>query len=354
MGAAGVAEDKGHKDQSKEQGQGHGQGQGLQILQQKVNASAEKLGIPAPDVRKELMGGKEEKEQEAKKVRGQGTNPSPSLSPSPSNPLTLSSLPKIDRIVAIPANTVRAIEGRDGRVLYLVDNGRFALVGTMVDIWNRKKLSSLDEIEDAVNHIDLTRMGFDVEKTNHIKIGNVGKRDSNESPVTIFVDPRCGWCHRLLKEIQSSPDLLEKYAFNIVVVSVLGDESKALAKRLVCAKESKEGKENKEGIDSRKKFQALVEGRSGLMDENLLPQISKSECEARAKKVLRNTELQQHALDINSVPFVISSDKRFVRGKPQDLRAFLDENEAMKAMERSREAQRAALRKAEKELAKSE
>lgn len=343
MGAAGVAEDKGHKDQSKEQGQGHGQGQGLQILQQKVNASAEKLGIPAPDVRKELMGGKEEKEQEAKKVRGQG-----------SNPLTLSSLPKIDRIVAIPANTVRAIEGRDGRVLYLVDNGRFALVGTMVDIWNRKKLSSLDEIEDAVNHIDLTRMGFDLEKTNHIKIGNVGnvgKRDSNESPVTIFVDPRCGWCHRLLKEIQSSPDLLEKYAFNIVVVSVLGDESKALAKRLVCAKESKE---SKEGIDSRKKFQALVEGRSGLMDENLLPQIPKSECEARAKKVLRNTELQQHALDINSVPFVISSDKRFVRGKPQDLRAFLDEKEAMKAMERSREAQRAALRKAEKELAKSE
>lgn len=345
MGVMGIASDEGdknQKDQDKAHGQGKGQGQGLQILQQKVNASAEKLGIPAPDVRKELMGGKEEKEQEAKKVRGQGSNPSPS------NPLTLSSLPKIDRIVAIPANTVRAIEGRDGRVLYLVDNGRFALVGTMVDIWNRKKLSSLDEIEDAVNHIDLTRMGFDVEKTNHIKIGNVGKRDSNESPVTIFVDPRCGWCHRLLKEIQSSPDLLEKYAFNIVVVSVLGDESKALAKRLVCAKESKEG------IDSRKKFQALVEGRSGLMDENLLPQIPKSECEARAKKVLRNTELQQHALDINSVPFVISSDKRFVRGKPQDLRAFLDENEAMKAMERSREAQRAALRKAEKELAKSE
>lgn len=282
------------------------QAAGLDDLQKKVNESAAKAGVKAPDVRAELAGKAKAETDEVK----------------------AGDLPRIKRIVAMPANVIRAIEGRDGKVMYMIDNGRFALIGNMVDVWNRKSLMMLDAVDDAINHIDLQRMGFDLKKTNHITVGTGARR------VTLFVDPRCGWCHRLMKEMQDDQAIFKDYTFDIVIVGLLGDESKALAERLACTTET----------DQMKKFNALVEGRAGVM---ALP-----ENKGCNKQVLKDTELQRHAMDIQSVPLVITPDKRFARGKPENLRAFLDVNEAKLAKERAEKAQQAALKKAEKDLAK--
>lgn len=98
----------------------------------------------------------------------------------------------IKKIVNIEANQVRAIEKSDGTIMYMIDNGRFALTGKMVDVWNFKPLNTIDDIDYAVHHINLDNMGFDAADFNSVSVGK-GKKH-----VTIFVDPRCTWCHRLI------------------------------------------------------------------------------------------------------------------------------------------------------------
>lgn len=138
---------------------------GLDIFQQKVNQIAKENSVAAPDVKKELSGTANSNAEQPKQKQA-----SPDVSP-------------IDRVVAIDADVIRAIQAKDGKVMYLVDNGRFAFVGKMIDVWNRKELSTLDEISSAINHIDLARLGFKIENVNHISVGK------GNNHVTVFVGP---------------------------------------------------------------------------------------------------------------------------------------------------------------------
>lgn len=112
---------------------------GLDTFQQKVNQIAKENGVAALDVKKELSGTANSNTEQPKQKQA-----SPAVAP-------------IDRVVAIDADVIRAIQAKDGKVMYLVDNGRFAFVGKMIDVWNRKELSTLDDISSAINHIDLAR-----------------------------------------------------------------------------------------------------------------------------------------------------------------------------------------------------
>lgn len=242
-------------------------------FQNKVNQIAQQHGVQAPDVKKEIA---------APAKQGSG-----SVSP-------------IERIVAIDAEVIRAIQAKDGKLMYLVDNGRFAFVGKMIDVWNRKELLTIDEVADAVSRIDLTRMGFKVEKVNHISVGK------GEKHTTVFVDPQCGWCHKLIQELNANPDLLEKYTFDFVIVPVLGDRSVALSKKLFCAKTN----------DQNKKYAALVGGATNI--ERL------EQAEDCDLSNFEGTRLTANAIGLRGVPMIISHDGRFERGKPRDLRAFLE------------------------------
>lgn len=285
---------------------------GLDALQAKVNAEAQKAGIKAPDVKKELAGkaSAEEADEDNEK-----------------RPTDIAKYARVEKMISMNVNNVRAIQYADGRIAYILDDGRFALTGTLIDVWNRRKIETLSELADAVSHIDLQRIGFELEKTNHITVGTGGER------VKVFVDPRCGYCHQVLKEINENPDLLKQYTFDIVIVKILGEGSGVLAEKLACAKTT----------NQMEKFKALVSGKTAI---NELEQVEKCN-----RTVLNDTELQRNALNIQGVPFIVSSDKRFVRGKPQSLRAFLDVNEAKLEREREENAQKAALKKAADEMA---
>ena len=284
---------------------------GLDALQAKVNAEAQKAGIKAPDVKKEL----------AEKAEAEHADED-----SEKRPTDITKFARVEKMISMNVNNVRAVQYADGRIAYILDDGRFALTGTMIDVWNRRKIESLSELADAVSHIDLQRIGFELEKTNHITVGTGGER------VKVFVDPRCGYCHQVLKEISENSDL-KKYTFDIVIVKILGEGSGVLAEKLACAKTT----------NQMEKFKALVAGKKAI-DE--LEQVEKCD-----RTVLNDTELQRNALNIQGVPFIVSSDKRFVRGKPQSLRAFLDVNEAKLERERQENAQKAALKKAADDMA---
>lgn len=261
------------------------QAAGIDEFQSKVNAIAAQHGTQAPDVRKELTA-QVKTQNEEKNREAELTNALKKVSP-------------IERVVAIDAKTIRAIQSQDGRIMYLVDNGRFAFVGKMFDIWNRKELSTIEEIAQAVNHIDLKRMGFKLDKVNHVSLGSGAKH------VTIFVDPQCGWCHKLLAEIDAEPAYLKEYTFDFVIVPMLGERSTALSKKLWCAKTD----------DQKIKFNALLKGARTI---EALEQ--KESCDT---KVFDDTRLISQAVGVQAVPMLIAHDGRFERGKPRSLDAFL-------------------------------
>ena len=273
---------------------------GISVLQEKVNKIAEKNGIKAPDVRKELAGKAEATSEEEKEAETREA---------------LKNVSPIERIVAIPSETIRAIKSKDGRMMYLVDNGRFVLIGKLVDVWNKKELSTIEEIADAVSHIDLARMGFKLDKVNHISVG------TGEKHVVVFVDPQCGWCHKLMDEFNKNPEFRKRYTFDYVVVPVLGERSNQLSKKLFCAKTE----------DAEEKFRALSAGARAIEALDL-----KDDCDA---DVFNQTRVIAQAVGVQGVPMLIAHDGRFTRGKPQDLMAFLEPvSEDVKAAEETAKA----------------
>lgn len=262
---------------------------GIEAFQDKVNKIAAEHGVKAPDVKKELTAktntqSKEEAETEA------------------NTKAALSRVAPIERVVTIEANAIRAIKATDGKIMYLVDNGRFAFVGKMFDVWNRQELSTIEEIADAVQKINLDRMGFKLDRVNHISVGQGAKH------ITIFVDPQCGWCHRLMGEINAKPELMKDYTFDFVVVPVLGDRSTQLAKKLYCA--------NTESDEV--KYKALTGGARTI---EALEQKADEDCDL---EVFNQTRTVAQAVGVQSVPMLIAHDGRWERGKPHDLMAFLE------------------------------
>lgn len=120
------------------------------------------------------------------------------------------------------------------------------------------------------------------------------------------MDPQCGWCHKLVGELNANPDYYKNYTWNFVILPVLGDRSVQLSKKLHCAKTTDQGE----------KFKAFQGGFRAI--EALEQQ---SDCDMTN---FESTLTVARALGVQGVPMVIAPDGRFERGKPRDLKAFLE------------------------------
>lgn len=211
-------------------------------------------------------------------------------------------VPQIERVIEMDAQKIRAIRSVDGRTMFMVDNGRFVFVGDMFDMWQRKRLMSMDEIADAVRKIDLKGAGFELEEANKFTLGT-GKKQ-----VTVFVDPLCGWCHKLIEEVSGDTELLKSHTFDFVIIPVLGPQSEKLARRFSCSSET----------DMKKRFEAFQKGVEGI---EALP--LKEKCDgSQYLETKRSAEI----LGIHSAPLVVAPDGRFARGKPKSMAEFLNGN----------------------------
>lgn len=219
-----------------------------------------------------------------------------SSSNSPTKPAS-----EVNRIIEIDVGKLRVVHTEDGRTMYVSENGRYAIVGDFFDMWQRRRIVNMDDLTRTVRTMDLKGAGFDVEKAVKFSLGK------GEQRVTIFVDPGCGWCHRLIEEVNHDLTLQQAYTFDFVVVSVLGGQSVRLAQIFSCSTEK----------DEKKRLEAFLGGEDTIMK---MPQQASGVCDL--------TDYQQTAsasrqLSIKSVPLIIAPDGRFVKGKPKSLLGFL-------------------------------
>jgi len=201
-------------------------------------------------------------------------------------------LHNIDAMASLPVTGIKAVES-DGRLLFMSDNGRFVIDGTLYDLWAQQPLTSLTSIRTAGDRLDLRRLGLALDDLNPLTLGN------GAAEVLIFVDPRCPHCHALLKQ---AGHLKDRYTFRILPVAVLGPESEQQVRQLGCAREPAAA------------LQALTSGR--FTD---LPQ--QPDCDLAP---LQRTLVTAQLLGVQGVPFIVAPDGRISRGRPQNLREWLE------------------------------
>jgi thiol:disulfide interchange protein DsbC len=144
--------------------------------------------------------------------------------------ITDPSTAKIEGIVKLPIKGMQAVQS-DGQILFMSENGRFVITGQIYDIWMKKPLSTIAQMQDAASRIHFKGMGLNVDTLNTVSMGQEPKE------VVIFVDPRCTICHELMPDAKT---LTKDYTFKFIVIPALGDESNRLAKALYCAKDQRD------------------------------------------------------------------------------------------------------------------
>lgn len=202
---------------------------------------------------------------------------------------------KIEDIVKLPINGVRAVQS-DGQIMFLSENGRFVISGQIYDLWSKKPLNTMSQMRDVAERLHFKSMGMDVDTLNTISMGRGGKE------VVVFVDPRCTVCHKLMDESKS---LVDEYTFKFVVIPALGAESNRLAKGLYCAKD---------------KTNAL----DAFMNNTTASLPSKETCDPAQYD---QTLLTAHFIGIEGVPFVVAPDGRVSKGRPKNLKSWLESAE---------------------------
>ncbi len=118
----------------------------------------------------------------------------------------------IEDIVTLPIKGIRAVQS-NGQTVFLSDNGRFVFTGQLYDLWYKKPLSTLADMREVSDRIDLKRMGLDIDTLNTVSLGSGPKQ------VVVFVDPRCHYCHALMNDAQA---LVKQYTFILKTVHTIG------------------------------------------------------------------------------------------------------------------------------------
>jgi thiol:disulfide interchange protein DsbC len=196
----------------------------------------------------------------------------------------------------IPGGGFAAVEseGTEG-LTFLSDNGRYAIVGTLYDVWSGKRIGSISQLRGEAARIDFGRLGINMSDIGALTIGRGPKQ------AVIFVDPKCPYCHKVLGMAAALGDA---YTFKIIVAPVLGKESENLTRMVSCAK------------DEGAAVAALTSGRTAQMQA--LEQSGSCDL-AKIQKRLVTAQL----LGVRGVPFLIGPAGITYEGAPSDLRAWL-------------------------------
>lgn len=183
--------------------------------------------------------------------------------------------------------TLEAIE-KDGQLVYMSSNGRYLFQGVVTDVWSRKKIKTIADVDYSETHIDLNAISLNIDRLNTIVMGNGRKT------VVVYIDPLCPYCKKFIEKAQSKTD---EYTFKIVVLPALGDESNIHSKSLFCA-------ENKSD--------ALLKLLSRSMDEMK----QKDHCDLAQYDL---TLMSANMFKIKSVPWFIAPDGRYGSFSPEGV-----------------------------------
>lgn len=203
---------------------------------------------------------------------------------------------KPEKFVQLHVGKLIAVE-EAGQIHYMTENGRFVLTGRMIDIWEKKEITQIEQLKGVYDTLNLRKMGLEPEKLNTVTVGDGVKE------VSVFVDPTCGPCHEVMNEAIKLSKTEDQYRFNFIVVPALGDHSNLLAKGMFCSTETNE-----------RKLDALL--------KNTIPAlVQPEECDTKMYNVML---LGAQSIGVTGVPFLINHDGVAFRGKPSDLKAWLE------------------------------
>ena len=194
-------------------------------------------------------------------------------------------------------SSLQAIEpANGGDLIFLSQNGRYALKGELWDIWAKKRLKTIDDVRDAQTHVDLAglKVGWGDLKPFHIGTGS--------KVVRVFLDPNCPYCHALLLQMGPYLKAHTDFSFDVFVVPLLGEDSQKKDRLLSCA------------VDPQAALDALVTHQG----YDTLAQVDKCDLAPAQRRFIT-----AHMLGVEGVPYLVSADGRIHEGIPDDLAAFL-------------------------------
>jgi thiol:disulfide interchange protein DsbC len=192
----------------------------------------------------------------------------------------------------LPIDKFIAVEDVKGDMFFVSKNGRYAIKGTMIDVWSQEPLTTIAHISESVDRLTLPSFSNDIDGFKPVVLGE------GREVVTVFTDPSCQSCAKLMNQIVG---LKDRYTFKILHVPVLGDQSKELTKRLYCADDE------------------AARIATETLDYGDLDQEPSCDMEAYEKRLLAADIVQ-----VRHVPFLVAPDRRIMRGNPKDLNAWLN------------------------------
>lgn len=246
----------------------------------------------APEVARSVLAASQSRTAKAAEVKPQEkqTNEQEELTKTPA--------PKVRSVVRMNFDGATVVENERGELTLISGNGRFAMMGTLVDTWKREEITTAKQASEAGRTIPVEMLGLHPEGFNAFTVGQGKER------VSIFVDPQCRWCHKLLEEVLADELLLEHFAFDFYVVAALGDKSDALSRQFLCA-----------DVPSAERT-ALFKG----APDSFVGIKQREKC---SLEPYRKTLAAAQLVGVKGVPFVIAPDGSFTAGKPNNMRKFL-------------------------------
>lgn len=199
-------------------------------------------------------------------------------------PMTFMGVPSL----VLSDNGKLFISSQDGRFLFEVEG--------VVDVWQTKRLTSLNEIMDATNIMPMRESLSDMDL-------NVGVTGNGPLAVDVFIDLHCTFCHQI---IEQSKALEDEYTFRWHLLSVF-ESSRRTTRQLACVQ------------DQRLLGQAI---RNGSTEQ--LAQATR-DCADGSERYNASLILGD-VLGIKGVPWLIASNGRVHQGVPPQLGQWLNEN----------------------------
>ena len=181
-------------------------------------------------------------------------------------------------------------------VYFVSGNGRFVIRGAIYDMWQGKELPGIDEIRAAVETVNVPALAQLMPEFAPLRFGTGPKQ------VTVFVDPFCPYCQRLLHDIAARGDD-GVHQFLILPVALLGPDSVREVRALHCA------------ADHEAALKAL------LAHDYATPLAEVAACDIGA---VQKRLIFSRLLQIHGVPFLIRDDGVRQEGLPANLGLWLD------------------------------
>jgi thiol:disulfide interchange protein DsbC len=213
---------------------------------------------------------------------------------------------KIDGMQDLPITGLKMVKTGE-QIVFMSSNGRFALYGgKLLDVWTQQEIKDLPDIDRIARRIDLSRMKLNIDDLGPVIVGR------GKDSVLIFIDPRCPYCGKVMKDLQA---LLDRYTFKLVMVPILGQESQNIVVQLACQQASKD-----------QKVQDSVRQRLLKQDYAGLPTDNPASCN---KEPLQRAIVTAKLFGLPGVPFLIASDGRTHSGAPESLADWLENKPAV-------------------------